>query len=73
VDVHLERRDRRAWGLLAPQSVDELVTRHHRVRVEEQDGQQRALLGRAERQRFAVVDDLDRSEDPKFDARRPPS
>jgi hypothetical protein len=47
VDVDLERRDGRAGRVLSPQRVDEPVARDDGVRVQEQQGEQRALLGRA--------------------------
>jgi hypothetical protein len=59
VHVHLERRDDGPRGLGAPESVDDPVSRCDRVRVQEQQGQQGALLRRSQRERPFVPDDLD--------------
>ena len=71
VHVHLQRGDRRARRLGSPERVDEAVPGDDRVRVQEQEGQQGALLGCSERQRAVVPDDLDRAQDAEFHARRP--
>ena len=71
VHVHLQRGDRRARRLGSPERVDEAVPGDDRVRVQEQEGQQGALLRGSERQRAVVPDDLDRAQDAEFHARRP--
>ena len=43
--VHLKRLLRARGGVLSPQLVDQAVARHDLVRVQQEDGQQRALLG----------------------------
>jgi quercetin dioxygenase-like cupin family protein len=67
VHVHLERRDGGPRGLGAPESVDDPVSRCDRVRVQEQEGQQGALLRRSQRERPFVPDDLDGSQDAELD------
>jgi hypothetical protein len=59
VDALDDRRGRR----LAPELVDQPLGRDHLVRVQEQDGEQRARLDAAERQHAAVGTDLERPED----------
>jgi len=48
---------------LAPKAVDQLVARDDLVRAQEQQREQRPLLGSAQRHRLAVDPDLDRAED----------
>jgi hypothetical protein len=48
---------------IRPEQVDELVDRDDLVRVEQQDGQERALLGRPEVREPSVLRDLERPED----------
>jgi hypothetical protein len=64
-DVHLECLLGRSRRLLTPESVDQVVARDDAVRVEEEDGEQRPLLGGADVDRPAVVDDLERPQDTK--------
>jgi hypothetical protein len=71
VHVDLERRDRGARRICSPEGVNEPVARNDRIRVQQQEGQQRPLLRRPERQGAVVPDRFDRSQDPEFDARRP--
>ena len=71
VHVHLQRGDRRARRLGSPERVDEAVPRNDRVRVQEQERQQGALLRGSERHGAVVSDDLDRAQDAEFHARRP--
>ncbi len=71
VHVHLQRGNGRFRRLGSPQGVDEAVPRHDRVRVQQQEGQQGALLRGSKRQRAVVPDDLDRAQDAEFHARRP--
>jgi hypothetical protein len=71
VHVHLQRGDCRVRRLGSPQRVDEAVPRHDRVRIQQQQGQEGALLRGSERQRAVVPDGLDRAQDTEFHARRP--
>ena len=71
VDVHLERRDRRPRGLGAPQDVDQPVSRHDDLGVQEQERQQRPLLGCAQLQWAVLAGRLDRPQNPEFDVSRP--
>ena len=48
--------------LRAPELVDQPVCRDDLVRAREQDGEQRPLPGAAERERTALLDDLERSQ-----------
>ena len=66
VHVHLQRGDRRARRLRSPERVDEAVPRNDLVGVQEQEGQQGALLRGSEPQRAVVSDDLDRAQDAEF-------
>lgn len=71
VHVDLERRHRGRRRFVGPEHVDEPVARDDRVRVQEQGGQQRALLRRSEGERAVVSDRLDRSQNAEFDAPSP--
>jgi hypothetical protein len=62
VDIDLQRLDRRPRGLFSPEFVDEPLTREDLVRVQEQGGEQSALLGRPEGDRAIIVFGLDRPE-----------
>ena len=66
-DEVLQRVRRRARRLARPQCVDQPVGRDHAAGVEEQEGEQRPLLRRAERDSLAVGDRLQRAEDPELD------
>ena len=70
VDVDLQRSRRRVRCLLAPQGVDQLRTPEHLAAVEQQLGEQRSLLGRADRDGLAVAEHLDRPEQPELDLAR---
>ena len=53
--------------VVAPQGVDEEVGRDDLIRVQQEDGEQRALLLAAELQRLAVGgSDFERPEDPEL-------
>jgi hypothetical protein len=52
-----------------PEPVDEAFARHRFVAVNDQDGEQRPLLRRAELELFAGFDDRERAEDPEFHQR----
>jgi hypothetical protein len=79
VDVNLERPRGLCGRLGAPDGVDQLLARDGAVGVEEQLGQDRALLGPAECQSVRAVDRLERPEDaqlhrlPKIPTCAPPS
>ncbi len=62
VHVDLQRLQGRRRRRRSPDSVDELLGRDDPSAVDEEQGQQRALLRRAERGRAAVQQRLDRSE-----------
>ncbi len=64
---HLRRRRR---NLLAPELVDQRLERERVVRVQEEQGEQRALSSSCERYRAAVLSCLKGSEDPEL---HPPS
>jgi hypothetical protein len=68
-DVDLERGRGGLRRGPVPELVDQPVSRDDPVRLEEQEGEQPALLGAAERQRTTVLDGLERAEDPVLDAR----
>ena len=63
-DVSLEGLDGCGRGRLAPQLVDQQVRRDDLIRVEEEDGEQGALLRTADLDPSTVVGDLERTEDP---------
>ena len=64
-DAHLQRRAARIRRLLAPQVVDEPVGRHDLVNAQQQNREQRALLGARQRHQRVAVGDLERAEDPE--------
>jgi hypothetical protein len=66
-DEVLERRRRGARRRLAPELVHEAVDRDDLVRVDQEEGEEGALLLPAERDRPAVADDLERTEDPEIE------
>jgi hypothetical protein len=68
-DGVLNRARRRARRVLAPERLDHLVARDDLAGVQEQEGEQRAVLRAAQRQRDSRVDDFHRAEDPEFHAR----
>ena len=70
-DVHLQGLLRRVRRVVLPERVDQPVTGDDGVRVEEQRGQQRTLLGTAEVERLPVGDDLQRTEDPELQCATP--
>jgi hypothetical protein len=53
--------------VLAPELVDEALARDGLVRAQEQQCQQRTLVAAAERQRQAVLDYLQRPQDPELE------
>jgi hypothetical protein len=57
---------------LAPQLVDQALGGDHLVRVQQEDGEQRALLRAAEHERASVLDHLQRAKKPKFHVLRRP-
>jgi hypothetical protein len=64
--VNLERRARRFGRGRVPQLVDQAVTGDDTVGLEQEQGELGALLDPAEGDLPAVVDDLERPEDPKL-------
>jgi hypothetical protein len=72
VHVHLQRRDRRPRRVGSPQDIDEAIPRHDCVRVQQQDGEKRALLRRSQRERPIVADGRDRSQNAEFDCSSSP-
>jgi hypothetical protein len=67
-DVHLDRRRCSLRRLVAPELVDQAVTRNGLVGTEEQERQEPALLRAAELQDPALVLDFQRSEDAELHA-----
>jgi hypothetical protein len=65
-DVPLERVPRGRRRAIAPELVDQALARDHSVRVEQEDCQERALFRAADRDLAAVLDDLERAEDPEL-------
>jgi hypothetical protein len=64
-DVRFEAVPSRGRRTIAPELVYQPVSRDDLVRPEQQAGQQRLLLGAAERDELAVVLDLERPENAK--------
>ena len=64
-DEVLERRLRGARRLLAPEGVEQAVGRDGAAGLEEQDGEERPLLGAPEREGDAVSPHLERAEEPE--------
>ena len=64
VDLHGLRRARR--GLARPELVDQPIGGDDLVRVEKQERKERALLAVAQHDRLAMLDDLERSEQPEL-------
>ena len=72
-DRDAQARLRRRRRALAPELVGQPVARHGLVRVDEQEGEERALPCPDERSRDAVDPDLERAEQAKLEAVRLPS
>jgi hypothetical protein len=53
--------------------VDQLLGRYHPARVQQQDCEQRPLLGRGHRHPLAIAPDFQRAEDPKLYALHDPA
>ena len=66
-DRVLKRRRRRSRRVLAPELIDETLGRDRLVRPQEQQRQQRALVSAAERHGRALVEHLERTEDPELE------
>ena len=66
VDVDLQRADRARGRPLAPERVDEPLARDGRTAPQQQLREQRALLRAAERNRAALGDHLDWTQQPEF-------
>jgi hypothetical protein len=49
--------------MLSPERVDQVIARDDAIRLEEQDGEQRASLLASERDRFSVAADRERAEE----------
>ena len=72
-NVDLQRSRSRVGRRAVPERVDQAVARDNAVRLQEEKGEQRALLRAAKAEQPAALDDLQRTEDPELDARlRPP-
>ena len=63
-DVHLERLDRRVGRVVLPEGVDQAIARDDPVRMQQEHGEQRPLLGAGDVDRPAVLAQLERSENP---------
>ena len=68
-EVVVQRRKGRRRRCVTPHAVDELVDRHHAVRVEQQERQHRPPSRSAERQDALAVAHLERAEDPELHPR----
>ncbi len=66
----LDLRERARGRRVSVQVVGEAVHGNDAVRVQEQDREDRPLLGSAQPQRAVVADDLERAEDPELDQAR---
>ena len=64
-DVHLDDLCGARRLLVRPELVDELFARDDLVRVDEEQGEDAALLAPADVEHALPVDDLERAEDPK--------
>ena len=64
--THLQRRPPGLRRILAPQLVDQTIGGHNPVGVQQQNRQQRALLGTGERDQRVAVGDLKRAENPEL-------
>ena len=71
--VHLDAVRRRCRRGVAPERIDEAITRDDAVAFEEKQCEQASLLGAAEREHAATDDHLHRPEDTELDHRSPPS
>jgi hypothetical protein len=65
-DRHLEGLGEGGRRLVAPELVREAIGRHHPVGVQQENREQRALPGSAERERAIVVANLQRAENPEI-------
>jgi hypothetical protein len=65
-EVHLQRLAARLRRSLLPEGVDQAVGGDDLVRVQEQDREQRPLLGAADVHLPPVLDDLERAENPEL-------
>jgi hypothetical protein len=68
--VKLQRVRGSGRRLRRPERRREAIERHNPVRRQEKDREERALLGPAERDGTAVIDDLERSQDPELQLAR---
>jgi hypothetical protein len=66
-DVDLQRVAGGSGWVVGPQLLDQPVARHDAVGLEQQDRQQRPLLGPTEREPVTVRADLERAEDAEVD------
>jgi hypothetical protein len=71
--VAVQRRHRGGRRRLAPQRVEEPVLGDDLVRAQQQVAEQRALTPALDRERTALLHDLQRAQDPELDARSPRS
>ena len=65
-DVHLESLMGGLRGPFVPERVDQAVASDDPVRVQEQEGNQRALFRAAELERAPFLEHLERAEDAEF-------
>jgi hypothetical protein len=72
-DVDLQRVLRRRRNPLAPQAVDELVDRDDLVQMDDEDREQRALLGPTEGKWSFIAEDLEGAKDPNIHVRLAPT
>jgi hypothetical protein len=68
-DGQLQALDRARRGRLASQLLDQPIDRHRLVGMQQQQREQRPLLGAAKRHRQLTVLDLERTQDPELHAR----
>ena len=62
-DMHLEALGRRGRRLVAPQLVDQAVGGEHLIGVQQEEGQERARLDSAERERPALLNHFERAKE----------
>jgi len=67
VDRHLKRVRPRVGGAVTPEAVDQAVSRHGLVGMEQKEGEEGPLLRPAQRQGTAAANDLEGSQQPEFE------
>ena len=65
----LERRARSGGCVLTPELVDQLTLRDRLVRADQQEAEERALLGRRDRHELSISPNLERAEHAEVECR----